>query len=84
MVLGQFRVKGKIKVVGSGPMLAMSLLRRVMGNYAQFVLYRVSQLMSLFMNKFFYLSSACLLNKPKTKAQTCHIYKQTNMNEQIN
>ena len=34
MVLGQFRVKGKIKVVGSGPMLAMSLLRRVMGNYA--------------------------------------------------
>ena len=36
------------------------------------------------MNKFFYLSSACLLNKPKTKAQTCFIYKQTNMNEQIN
>ena len=41
MVLGQFRVKGKIKVVGSGLMLAISLLSRVMGNYAQFVLYRV-------------------------------------------
>ena len=36
--------------------------------------------MSLFMNKFFYLGSACLLNKLKIKAQAWLIYKQTNMN----
>ena len=33
------------------------------------------------MNKFFSLGSACLLNEPKTKAQTYLIYKQKNMNE---
>ena len=31
--------------------------------------------------QFFFLSSACLSNKPKTKAQAWLIYKQTNMNE---
>ena len=33
------------------------------------------------MNKFFYLGLACLLNKPKIKAQVWLIYKQTNMNK---
>ena len=37
--------------------------------------------MSLFMNKFFCLGSACLLNEPTTKAQAWFIYKQTNMNK---
>ena len=35
----------------------------------------------LFTNKFFCSGLACLLNKPKTKAQAWLIYKQTNMNE---
>ena len=35
----------------------------------------------LFVNKFFCLSSACLLNEPKPKAQAWLIYKQTNMNK---
>ena len=37
--------------------------------------------MSLFMNKFVCLSSACLLNETKTKAQSWLIYKQINMNK---
>ena len=37
--------------------------------------------MSLFVNKYFCLGTACLLNEPKTKAQTWLIYKQTNINE---
>ena len=37
--------------------------------------------MRLFMNKFFCLSLACLLNKPKTNAQAWLIYKQTNINK---
>ena len=31
--------------------------------------------------QFFCLGSACLLNKPKTKAQVLLIYKQINMNK---
>ena len=37
--------------------------------------------MSLFVNKFFYLGLACLLNEFKTKTQVKLIYKQTNINE---
>ena len=33
------------------------------------------------MNNSFFLGLACLLNKPKIKAQTELVYKQTNMNE---
>ena len=35
----------------------------------------------LFTNNFFCLSSACLSNKPKTKAQAWLLYKQMKMNE---
>ena len=35
----------------------------------------------MFVNKFFCLGLAWLLNKPKTKAQAWFIYKQTNMNK---
>ena len=31
--------------------------------------------------QFFFLGTACLLNKPKTKAQALLIYKQINMNK---
>ena len=31
--------------------------------------------------QFFFLGSACLLNKPKIKAQVLLIYKQINMNK---
>ena len=37
--------------------------------------------MSLFVNKFFSLGLACLLNEPKTNVQAWLIYKQTNMNQ---
>ena len=36
---------------------------------------------SLFVNNFFWLGSACLLNESKTKAQAWLIYKQTNINK---
>ena len=35
----------------------------------------------LFMNNFFCLDSACLLNKTKIKHQTWLIYNQTNINK---
>ena len=45
--------------------------------------YFVSNLIAheLIHKQIFCLDSACLLNKPKTKAQAWFIYKQTNMNE---
>ena len=36
---------------------------------------------SLIAHEFFCLGSACLLNKPKIKAQTWLIYKQKNVSE---
>ena len=44
----------------------------------------LSHIVHEFVHKqFFFLSSACLSNKPKTKVQVWLIYKQTNMNELI-
>ena len=44
-------------------------------------MYRALLFTSLFTNNFFCLSSACLSNKSKTKAQVWFICKQTNMNK---
>ena len=73
-------------------MLVMSLLRymqriylantyKLINKFMLELLYIKLNSSRLFVNKFFCLSSACLLNEPKTKAQVWLIYKQTNMNK---